>query len=90
VIDESVLFWALTLGGIAAAYTRNRDWYVDRLADCLVQSTTKRRTAVSSCLWWDVVCEEPALQIWEAARQNRKADEEVEGAADVFKEPAKS
>jgi hypothetical protein len=67
---SSIFLWVLTLGGIAASFTRHRGWYVEKIAEhyghllCDLPTMVERMFAF---LWWKDVCDEPAKLLWTQA-----------------------
>ncbi len=67
---SSIFLWILTLGGIAAAFTRHRGWYVEALAEYyghLLSNHISLIKRVSAFLWWADVCDQPAKLLWTQA-----------------------
>jgi hypothetical protein len=72
------LLWTLVLGGIAASFTPNRQWFENRLR-CMLrfgrrpsQGSDRKtwiefKSRVSKFLWWDFVVDSPALDLWTEA-----------------------
>ena len=70
-----LLLWAVVLGGIASWSTPNRLWFVSQ-----VQALSTRlafdcwescKNILSTYLWWDPVCDQPAIKLWEESRAGR-------------------
>jgi hypothetical protein len=67
---SSIFLWVLTLGGIAASFTRHRGWYVEKIAEHYGHLLCDLPTMVgrmSAFLWWKDVCDEPAKLLWTQA-----------------------
>jgi hypothetical protein len=73
-----LLLWTGVVGGIAASSTSQKPWYASRLH----KLSTKLRIydwelikkILSSFLWWDYICEEPAKRLWHESDHQRKHD----------------
>lgn len=62
--------WSLTLGGIAAAFTRHRGWYVEQLAESyghVLREPNDMLQRMGRFLWWGDVCDQPAKLLWTQA-----------------------
>lgn len=65
-----VFLWILTLGGIAAAFTRHRGWYIEQLAEGygrMVCESDDMLERMGRFLWWSDVCDQPARLLWTQA-----------------------
>lgn len=63
-----VLLWATTLGAIAATYTCDRGWYVERMVEHVeylgIEHWPNLSSVCSRFLWWKPVCGEPTEKLW--------------------------
>jgi hypothetical protein len=67
---SSIFLWVLTLGGVAASFTRHRGWYVESLAEHyghLLCDPATLLERMSAFLWWADVCDQPARLLWTQA-----------------------
>ena len=67
----SLLLWATVLGGIVAGRTARRNWFFRQLDNGVIKRTMNAWSVVkgilSTFLWWDFVCHEPAAEFWKDA-----------------------
>ena len=70
--SSRVLLWVSTLGAIAATNTPYRAWYVTKCKMCLqlleIEDCTRYLRLMKCFLWWDYVCEGPAITLWQETR----------------------
>ena len=70
--SSRLMLWVSTLGAIAASYTPDRAWYVAKCKMCLdmleIEDSSRFLKTVRRFLWWDFVCEKPAMTLWDEAR----------------------
>ncbi|EXJ69977.1 uncharacterized protein A1O5_07050 [Cladophialophora psammophila CBS 110553] len=84
---SDMILWVLVMGGIAAAFTENRQWFQTRLrrrikSDAKFKSGTwaEFKWHVSKFLWWDPVVDGPAMKLWnEVTNKLRAASNENKG-----------
>jgi hypothetical protein len=74
----SLMLWTVVLGGIAASSTSYRHWYASRLymlsTELGLLSRESTKETLSSFLWWDYVCVDPAKKLWHESYQHREHD----------------
>ncbi|EXJ75487.1 uncharacterized protein A1O5_02183 [Cladophialophora psammophila CBS 110553] len=69
---SDMFLWVLTVGGIAASFTRHRGWYIEKIAEyygellCDIDAMLER---MAPFLWWANVCNQPARLLWEQSRE---------------------
>jgi hypothetical protein len=72
----SLMLWAIVLGGIAASSTSHRHWYASRLytlsTELGLYSWELTKEILSSFLWWDYVCDQPAKKLWHESYQQHE------------------
>lgn len=63
-----LLLWTVVVGGIAASSTSHRPWYASRLhklsTKLEIYDWELIKKILSSFLWWDYICDEPAKKLW--------------------------
>lgn len=69
----NTIFWLLYMGSVAATFTNNRHWFIEHLEDQAasmdIVTWEDFRTNLEPFLWWDYVCRNPTIEIWEECRQ---------------------
>ncbi|OAG40682.1 hypothetical protein AYO21_05178 [Fonsecaea monophora] len=85
--------WVLTLGGIAASFTRHRGWYIEKLAEYYGEVLVLCKSGSGSesgsddsilkrmrpFLWWADVCDRPARLLWAQSRDVYDEERSLEG-----------
>jgi hypothetical protein len=73
-----LLLWTVVVGGIAASSTSHRPWYASRLhklsAKLEIYDWESIKKILSSFLWWDYVCDEPAEKLWHESANTVQKD----------------
>ena len=70
--SSAVMLWVSTLGAVAATNTPDRAWYVAKCKMCLemleIDDCARYLRLMKLFLWWEDVCEEPAMILWDETR----------------------
>ncbi|KIY03684.1 uncharacterized protein Z520_00375 [Fonsecaea multimorphosa CBS 102226] len=76
--------WVLTMGGIAASFTRHRGWYIEKMAEYysgeLLCGSETMLERMASFLWWADVCDQPAKLLWAQSREVYNEERGLSGA----------
>ena len=68
---KSLILWTAIIGAIASQGLELQDAFTKFIADTFVSEDKMTWDEVKACmvtfLWVDVVCDEPARRVWEAA-----------------------
>ncbi|KIW23622.1 uncharacterized protein PV07_11808 [Cladophialophora immunda] len=81
---SGVFSWVLTLGGIAASFTRHRGWYIEKLAEHYGESlgdADAMLARMAPFLWWADVCDRPAKLLWAQSHEVYKEEQKFLAAA---------